>query len=271
VQGKGGVGKSLVASLLAQYIRDGLAKKGRPADLLRCYDTDPVNQSFAAIPSLNAEQINITEDDGLQVDEMRFDTLLEKLFGQPDVGIAVIDNGASCFLSLCNYLKTGNVFDILQSGYKHRGYLHTVVIGGTAFQDTVRGLDSLCRNFPGVPVILWKNLFYGPLEGKKEQDGEGRIVRLEESHVWQSVKKTVEGVITIPHAPPQTTGKDLSALYSRNATFHDAVNDPSLPLMTRHRLYQYRNQVMVAINKALWEILDFGDYYENPAWSGPED
>ena len=41
LQGKGGVGKSLVASLLAQYFRD---RKGMS---VRCIDADPVNQTLA--------------------------------------------------------------------------------------------------------------------------------------------------------------------------------------------------------------------------------
>src|SRR5579859_3467685 len=39
LQGKGGVGKSLVASILAQYFRH----HGRE---IRCIDSDPVNQTF---------------------------------------------------------------------------------------------------------------------------------------------------------------------------------------------------------------------------------
>ena len=40
LQGKGGVGKSLVATVLAQYLRE----KGKD---VRCIDTDPVNRTFA--------------------------------------------------------------------------------------------------------------------------------------------------------------------------------------------------------------------------------
>jgi adenylylsulfate kinase-like enzyme len=40
LQGKGGVGKSLVSSILAQYFRH------RGADIY-CLDTDPVNQTFS--------------------------------------------------------------------------------------------------------------------------------------------------------------------------------------------------------------------------------
>ena len=40
LQGKGGVGKSFVSAILGQYFR---ARKGT----LHCFDTDPVNATFA--------------------------------------------------------------------------------------------------------------------------------------------------------------------------------------------------------------------------------
>lgn len=48
LQGKGGVGKSYITSIFAQYIKDykGVEISGA--------DTDPVNRSFAAFKSLNA-------------------------------------------------------------------------------------------------------------------------------------------------------------------------------------------------------------------------
>ncbi|MFA7431894.1 MAG: hypothetical protein WCZ23_17190 [Rhodospirillaceae bacterium] len=50
LQGKGGVGKSFVASLLAQYYQS------RGGDLA-CYDTDPVNQSFGGYTAFGVERV----------------------------------------------------------------------------------------------------------------------------------------------------------------------------------------------------------------------
>ena len=57
VQSKGGVGKSFVAMLLAQYLQD------RSDDKLYCFDTDPDNQTFAAYQALKPEFINIKAAD----------------------------------------------------------------------------------------------------------------------------------------------------------------------------------------------------------------
>ncbi len=66
LQGKGGVGKSLVASILAQYFR----QTGRE---LRCIDTDPVNQTFSQYKALGAQHLDLMEEG--RVDQRRFDNL----------------------------------------------------------------------------------------------------------------------------------------------------------------------------------------------------
>ena len=52
LQGKGGVGKSLVASLLAQYFGE---RKG----FVRCIDTDPVNRTLAQYSALAADWLSL--------------------------------------------------------------------------------------------------------------------------------------------------------------------------------------------------------------------
>ena len=57
LQGKGGVGKSLISSLLAQYL---LTKSKNPVFI----DTDPVNATFAGYQTLGVPvtHINILQD-----------------------------------------------------------------------------------------------------------------------------------------------------------------------------------------------------------------
>src|ERR1700675_1723506 len=55
LQGKGGVGKSLVAALLAQYL-EGKSN-------LFCADTDPVNDTFAKYSAFGAERVKILNAD----------------------------------------------------------------------------------------------------------------------------------------------------------------------------------------------------------------
>ena len=70
LQGKGGIGKSLAASLLSQYLLDR-------SKLVACFDTDPVNTTFAAYDKLQATKVEIM--DGDVINSRFFDTLIENL------------------------------------------------------------------------------------------------------------------------------------------------------------------------------------------------
>ena len=70
LQGKGGVGKSLVASILAQYLNE----KGRE---VRCIDTDPVNRTFAQYGALAADRLNL-RDEHNRIEQRAFDSLMER-------------------------------------------------------------------------------------------------------------------------------------------------------------------------------------------------
>ena len=54
LQGKGGVGKSYIASLMAQYYN----KKGIST---LCVDTDPVNQTFSQFQALRVKKLSVIE------------------------------------------------------------------------------------------------------------------------------------------------------------------------------------------------------------------
>ncbi len=122
LQGKGGVGKSLIASLLYQYLH----QQGMPVSGV---DTDPINSTFSGYKELSVQSLNIM--DGDDIDQRRFDTLMEIIFQQPDESHVVIDNGAATFLPLCSYLKDNDALDLL-CNEGHKILLHTVITGGQA-------------------------------------------------------------------------------------------------------------------------------------------
>src|SRR5688572_15894020 len=93
LQGKGGVGKSFVASILAQYFRERNKK-------VKCVDTDPVNQTFAQYRDLGVQRLDLLVDGA--IDQRAFDGLVEQLLTED--GLFVVDNGASTFIPMWNYM-----------------------------------------------------------------------------------------------------------------------------------------------------------------------
>ena len=58
LQGKGGVGKSLVASILAQYLN-------RKAVPVRCIDSDPVNKTLSQYKGLRTAPLPLLREGGI--------------------------------------------------------------------------------------------------------------------------------------------------------------------------------------------------------------
>ena len=103
LQGKGGVGKSLIAAVLAQY------KASRDQNPL-CIDTDPVNATFNGFRALNVQRLRIMEGD--EINSRKFDALVELI--APSTDDVIIDNGASSFVPLSHYLLSNQVPALLK-------------------------------------------------------------------------------------------------------------------------------------------------------------
>ena len=92
VQGKGGVGKSLSSTILAQYLKAKAAN-----DTVHCFDTDPVNKTFSRFKELKPEMVKILTENNT-INTRVFDGLMEKIINEK--GIGVVDNGAATFVPL---------------------------------------------------------------------------------------------------------------------------------------------------------------------------
>ncbi len=229
LQGKGGVGKSLVASLLCQY----LIEQGRE---ILAFDTDPVNQTLTGYKDLPVQELKLMK--GADIDRRRFDQLIEAvLSGSEDV---VVDNGAATFVPLSSYLKENQTVDFLEEAGM-RVLMHTVFTGGQAMKETADGLVSLARHFPTVPLVVWLNRYFGEIATAGKQ--------FEEFKVYRENQDQIAGLIYIPMKSPQTFGRDLEELFSRHQTFAQAAVDASLPVMTRQRLKIFWSEVCQAIDK----------------------
>ena len=86
LQGKGGIGKTFVSSILAQWL------KHKNPEALRCYDTDQENTTFSRYKSLNVKHIPVMTE-SRTIEPKRFDTLMMDIL-EAD-GNCVIDNGRS--------------------------------------------------------------------------------------------------------------------------------------------------------------------------------
>lgn len=233
LQGKGGVGKSWVSSCLVQYFQEA----GEPVAAL---DTDPVNATLSNIKSLNAVHIPVLEDNA--INERRFDGIIERVLTE-DTHF-VIDNGASTFLPLSNYLLESPVFDMLAEAGREL-VIHTIVTGGQAFMDTAFGFNDLAREMPkSVGFVVWLNEFFGPVQS---EDG----TPFEATRAYVEHKDRITGIVRLPRQSSATFGEDLAAMLRHKLTFKEAVSSPEFSLMARQRLVMIRRGIFTQIAKVV--------------------
>ncbi len=231
LQGKGGVGKSVLAALLAQY----MTLKGQNP---LCIDTDPVNSTFHGYKALKVQRLQIMEGD--EINPRNFDALIELI--APSQEDAVIDNGASSFVPLAHYLISNQVPALLK-GFGHELVIHTVITGGQALLDTVSGFAQLVTQFPeGTRFVVWLNPFWGPIE----HEGKSFI----DLKAYKDNKNRVSAIIRIPQLKEQTYGRDLSDMLQQRLTFAEALAKESLSIMTRQRLKIIRDQLYGQLEQA---------------------
>ncbi len=224
LQGKGGVGKSMIAAMVAQYIFD-------KAGTVLCIDTDPVNATFEGYKSLNVRRLHIMEGD--EINSRNFDALIEIIStAESDI---VIDNGASSFVPLSHYLISNEVPALL-SGMGHKLVIHTVITGGQALLDTISGFGQLMGQFPDeCQFVVWLNPYWGIIESEGKQ--------FEQMKAYNEHKKRISAVIQIPDLKEETYGRDLSDMLQARMTFKEALDLESLTIMTRQRLRIIKKQI----------------------------
>jgi CobQ/CobB/MinD/ParA nucleotide binding domain len=198
LQGKGGVGKSVVATLLAQYLRDkGIAVK--------CFDADPLNQTLAGFAGLGVTKVDLIEvtEKGRRINPRRFDDLVEQIAEQSGESHVIVDTGSSSFVALVHYLVSNDVPDVLsQTG--HELVVHTVVTGGQALLDTLHGVAQLVKQLDNVRFVVWLNPFWGPIA----EDGK----TFEQMKTYQDIKKRIQTVVNLPAFIDELFPQDIAAM-----------------------------------------------------------
>jgi len=235
LQGKGGVGKSVKAAIVAQY------KKSKGHSVL-CIDTDPVNATFEGYRALDVRRLEIMDRD--EINSRNFDLLIEWIANEK-VDDMVIDNGASSFVPLSSYLLSNLVPDML-SEMGHRLFIHIAITGGQAYEDTVNGFEAIVSQYPAsTRFVIWLNPYWGPV-----QTSEG--IPFEKDPAYKAALKVAKGqmvgFVTMENLKKDQAGRDFSEMLQAHRTFDEALQTADLPIMTRQRLK--------LVKKGLYDQLD---------------
>jgi hypothetical protein len=224
LQGKGGVGKTFVSSLIAQYLRS----KGEPVVVI---DTDPVNATLSGYAAFDTQRLELME--GGSLIERNFDSLIERVV-EEDSNF-VIDNGAATFIPLSFYIAENDAINVITDSGK-QVVIHTVITGGQAIRDTLAGFASLVEQMPEqARIVVWLNEFFGDIvaEGKE----------FEEMKVYLNNKDRVHGIVRIARQTGSTFGKDIQLMLDSKLTFDEVKGSADFGLMAKSRLHRVQEAI----------------------------
>lgn len=227
LQGKGGIGKSFSASLLAQWGDN----KGVQ---VKCYDTDQQNLTLANYKALSAQHIPV-KGEGHVIDPKKFDSLMEQLLTTDGV-MSVVDNGSNTYSPLLAYMVENHVIDFLRENGK-RVYIHTVVGGGAELADTRGGFDDVARNIDA-PVVLWLNEHFGDLEDFLH----GPEIKAHEAKI--------AGVVLLEDRTKDTYGADIKRMTKEKLTIREVMESPEYKIMEKQRIRVVQKAVFEQLDKA---------------------
>jgi CobQ/CobB/MinD/ParA nucleotide binding domain len=229
LQGKGGVGKSLISAILGQYFQH---RKAAP----HCFDTDPVNATFAQYQALRAEHINVLRRGAIH--DKRFDELFQKICALD--GVCIVDTGATTFVPLWNYILENDILNFL-TGRSRRVFVHCVVTGGQAMEDTLNGFNRLAETTTQKNVIVWLNEYFGEIS----RDGKS----FDEFRVAEEQAAKLLGTVVIRERNPNTYGDDMRQMLSKRLTFEEAIRLAEFSLVSKQRLTIIRRELFEQLDR----------------------
>jgi hypothetical protein len=224
LQGKGGVGKSVVASWLAEFLTSSGQK-------VCAIDADPINRSLAQYKGLRPELLDLVNADGL-VERNRFDSLVDRF--ATGEGAFIVDAGATAFLPLWTYILETELIGVLRD-VGRTVYIHTPISGGEMLNDTLLGFKTLAEGASDCSLIVWLNEYFGPVarEGKD----------FNEMQVYLDNRDKILAVIGIPQRSADTFGDTVRRMRERKMTFGEAMQSSEFMLAQRSRLHIVRRDL----------------------------
>ena len=243
LQPKGGVGKSYVASILAQYlIEKNISVEG--------FDLDPSNPTFSEYATLPVARFNLLEDKkGLgqdqvrQIDNNKFNAFTEAIQNAEAGTELIVDCGSSAFIPVINFLKRFRIEEWFAS--LNHPVVHSIIKGGGEMLETLEATDTLLKQFPESPFVLWLNEYQFPvsIQGKQFID----------TSLFKAHSKRIIDVIPLPQYTSGFLSGDLDKMIEARLTLKEALEKGAFNILSQRALFLYK--------KDLWERLDL--FYKN--------
>jgi hypothetical protein len=228
-QGKGGVGKTMISTLLAEHF-------GKDAEL---FDLDPVNSSFSSFKSFNVEEVELLEEN--RISQILVDAFFGKIQTSKKEHI-VCDVGASTYLPLLQYLYEYDIFSLFRSDLKREFLIHVPLLGDQSAEHCLSGLETVAK-YNDCQVMIWLNNYRADFEKMIDKNINEIDVVLELAQ-----KNELKGIIRL-NKEAELFVNDVEAKNKNLLSFADAIKESSF--LNQHRLKTLWNKINTQIDEAL--------------------
>ncbi len=222
---KGGIGKSHIAWLLAQY----RASMGEQADII---DTDPSTDTLTQYKGLNCIRIPMMDVNG-QVYDGEFDKVMKQIENS-GADYYVIDSGASNYVQMMNYIGDEEILDtLLELG--HEVHVNIIVCGGDDCYDTIVGCNNILTtlHMEGINNVVWLNEY--------QDVAQHNNIRFLDSKTYKDHKSKIKKVIALPFEQPRIV-KAIKELKKRRLTFDEGIANDDFDGQLKRRFARLKNK-----------------------------
>jgi hypothetical protein len=221
LQGKGGVGKSVIASWLAEF----LIKRGQP---VCCIDGYPVNRSLGQHKAFPVDKLELVNASGV-LERNRYDALMERFVQEESV--FVVDSGATAFLPFWTYIVEADIIAILRNAGR-RVYIHIPISGGEMLTDTLLGFKTIAETATDRNLIVWINEYFGRVKRDDKT--------FDQMQVYQDYQDKVLASVGLPELSPDTSGENVRRMREMKLSFEEAIISAKFSLVEKQRLCMVR-------------------------------
>lgn len=244
---KGGVGKSVSASALTQFLRSiGVT--------VHAADADPQAPKLSKFKQLKATLLPLIENG--EIKQSAFDPFFNQILVSKNC--TLIDTGSGAFLPILKYMQDNRLYDLLKSAGKQL-YFHVVITSGPDKATTTDGAIDLLQRTKGsgAKVVIWQN----------ERDGipmyEGKSI--EETDWYKRHSDQVVGVVKIKDYDNTAFTKDLHDMVEEHLTYNEIMSEnSSFTFMRKNRIQIIFNDIF----EDLVKVFGNGQKTVQPAQKG---
>lgn len=206
---KGGIGKTLSASMFIQYfIAAGYLIEG--------VDSDQQAPKLSRIKALNVPLIPLFENGEIQ--QSSFDPVFTHILQSKNA--TLIDVGSSAFLPILKYMSDNRLYGLLNQVNKQLFY-HVIVTSGAEKYETVQGAEQILGRIKGTKAkaIIWQNEKDGiPTFGGKQ---------IQETDWYIGNQDHISGIVKILDYNNTAFRADFLALMTEELTYQEIMDGKS--------------------------------------------